>query len=558
MSEEASKSISEETPKTYSTWLGFAIREIRPGRTVRIRILWGRVAALLVILGCLAWFAKSWGLYLFFRNVRDFEEVSFMDMVWFPMNRDNVRVQQGNYQIEQGKQALEREDYRRAFTLLREGVARSKANLEGRMLLAQIYAGWRPDLANDLLVDGIEYGIKDTDYMRLMGGLLLRQKEDQRVLELTEGLLDEELTEEARQILLVTRLQAAMNHGRYGIVRNIFENSEMNRTMDGLLIGTRIYARTGRSQDAVNVLKAALESIPEEQANPVYEQLISIYKAEGEFGKARESALEMMLANALAWRPRILLVDVLSASGMNERRDGEIQSILKEFRNDEQAMAALAQLSADYGNVSAASRLYEVALENGYSLSLFSLTLAEAMVQDGQYERAIELCNELSREDPAWMLTAEAAFYAIRSLAYFGSADEELGNLYLKNFLESERTNDAQLYQAARRFQDLGFQRQALKLLQEAYARDSQNERVLAAMIEAEMDLGIFFSLDRHIRELFGLRRTEYAIIEGILSRLRSDRFLFTKDRGELLDGLEAILEERQLMQDWNIWSPAT
>lgn len=543
-----------ENLRTYSAWFGFATREVRPGRTIRIRIRWGRVAAFMFILGCAGWFAKSWGLYLFFRNVRNFEDVSFTDMILFPMNRENVRIQQGDYQIEQARNAMEREDYRRAFSLLREGVARSKKNTEGRMLLAQIYAGWRPDLAIDLLVDGLEHGLEDIEYLRLLNTLLLMQKEDDRILELTEDLLAGELTDQARQILSVSRLQAAMNHGRYDIARTLFEETNLKSSLDGLILGTQLYARTGRESDAIEVLNVALASIPKERASTLYNQLVSIYKNEGMMDKARESALKLMIDNPLKWEPRILLIDVLSASGMTERRDKEIESILKEFRNDERAMSGLAQLSADYGNVEAASRLYEVALESGYNLSLFSLTLAEALVQAGEHGEAISLCNELMREDPAWMLRSEGSFNAIRSLAYFGAGDSELGQLYLKNFLESKQTNSGQLFQAAKRYKEVGMPDQALAILGEAYSRDAKNEVVLANMIQVEMDLGAFFSLDQHLKALFQLRRPGYDLIGEIHDELQSDRFLFTKDRSLLLQDLNQIIDEQELMQGWNIW----
>lgn len=543
----------QETTRSYSTWLGFATRELSSRGSVRIRIRWGRVVLLLLVLGLFMWGAKSFALYYFFKNMRDFEDVSFVDMIVFPMNRGNVRIQQGDYQIEQAKNALEREDYRRAYALLREGVARSPANLEGRMLLAQIYAGWRPDLAAELLVGGIEHGLEDPDYVRLMSMLLLNQKEDQQILDLTASLLEEDPPDEIAQILNVSRLQAAMYLGDYGIAREIFESTNLESTMDGVLLGTRLYMRTDQPETATEVLLSVINSLPKAELDPIYNQLVAVFKERGMYDRAREAALELVIRNPMEWRPRILLIDILSASDRTARRDREIESMLQQHRNDEQAMTTLAQLCAEYGNVRAASRLYEIALENGYSLSLFSLTLAEAYVNNGQYERAIDLCNELVREDPSWLLNAESSFNAIRSLAYFNSGDPELGGLYLKNFLDSRRTNVNQLYQAARSFRKYEFDQEALQILENAYSRDDNNERVLSMLIDVEMDLGVYFSIDEHLNRLFELRRPDYELIESIHQRLQSDRFLFTEDRVGLLRKLEDILAERERM-DWDIW----
>jgi tetratricopeptide (TPR) repeat protein len=500
-----------------------------------------------------AWIAKSWALYHFFKDVREFEDVAFTDMILFPMNRSNVRIQQGDYQIDQGKAALEREDYRRAYALLREGVVRSPANLEGRMLLAQIYAGWRPDLAAELLVEGIEEGKNDAGYVRLMLMLLLAQKEDAQILELTESLMAEDLPPDIMQVLAVSRLQSSMMRGRFDIVRQLFEETNLSQTMDGVMLGIQLYQRAGRDELAVEILKSAINAIPKENSDPLYSQLLGVLKDQEMYTEAREVALELVIRNPLDWTPRVRLIDILSASELYERRDREIEALIKEHRNDEQAMIALTQLAAEYGNMSAASRLYEIALENGYSLGLFSLTLAEAHIQADNHERAIDLCNELIREDPAWMLNSESSFNAIRSLAYFGKGDPELGNLYLKNFIGSKRANANQLFFAARRFRDRGFVEQARRILEEAYAREPNNELILATFIEVEMSLGVYFSLEDHLNALLTLRRPDYDLIGNIHETLQSDRFLYTENRLQLLESLAGILDEQSQM-DWEIW----
>jgi hypothetical protein len=540
-------------PRSYSTWFGFATRELTAHGSVRIRIRWTRVVLLMMLLGAVLWTGKSLALFYFFRSIRNFEAVSLVDTFFFPLNRATVRIQQGDYQIEQAKGALEREDYRRAYALLREGVTRSPANLEGRMLLAQIYAGWRPDLAAELLVGGIEDGLENPDYVKLMNMLLLNQKQDRKILELSESLAARAPSPEIQQILNVARLQSAMFLGRYDIAREVFEGTDIEMTLDGVILGTRLYMRAGKPEIATQVLLSVIRTLPDANLDPVYTQLVTLYKERKMYDRAREAALELVIRNPMEWRPRILLIDILSASEQQARRDREIEALLQQHRNEEQAMIALAQLCADYGNVRSASRLYEIALENGYSLSLFSLALAEAFVNNGEPQRAIDLCNELVREDPSWLVNAESSFNAIRSLAYYNHGDPDLGALYLKNFLSSRRSNVNQLYQASRSFRKFGLQHEALRILQEAYQRDNQNELVLSALIDLEMDLGAYFAIDDHLEWLFELRRPDYALLESIHRRLQSDRFLFTDDRVALLQELEQILKERESM-DWEIW----
>ena len=539
--------------RTQSVWMGFATRTVSASGLVRIRIRWPRVGGFLLGLSLLAWIGKSVAFYYFFKEFREFEDVKFVEMVAFPLNRESVRINQGNYQVEQGKLALEREDYRRALGLLRDGVARSPKNIEGRQLLAQIYAGWRPELAVDIMVEGAEYGLEDTTYTQLLCMLLLNRKEDLLLLELTEGLLSMNPADDVRQLLEVSRLQAALHRGDYHLVRHLFETTNLKSTLDGVLLGTRAYQRTGRQQTAANVLVSIIKNFPAAQIDPIYSQLVSIYKEMKEYDKAREAALELVIRNPLEWRQRIILIDILSASKMETRRDREINAMLQQHRNEEQAMTAMAQLAAEYGDVRAASRLYEIALENGYTLSLFSLTLAEALINDRQFQKAIDLCNELVREDPSWLLNAESSFNAIRSLAYYNLGNRELADLYLKNFLDSQQSRPIQFYQAAKSFRKFGLDEAALKILQEGYKRDDQDERILLSLIEVEMAVGAQNALTAHLNRLFELRRPEYAPLEAIHRDLQSDRFLFTKGRQDLLDSLAAILAERDAFT-WEIW----
>lgn len=539
--------------RAQSTWMGFAQRELTNRGSIRIRIRWGRVGLLFLGLGLGLWTAKSVALFYFFKNVRQFEEVSLGDMFLYPANRGNVRVQQGDYQIRVGKEALDREDYRRAIALFQEGVARSPANLEGRMLLAQIYSGWRPDLAVDLLVDGLPHGRGDRDYVQLTSLLLFNQKEDGQVLELTESLLAEDPPEDIRQILHVARLQAAISLGRYEVARTVFEETGIKSTLDGVLLGTRLYMRVGKEEEATQVLLAVIASSPEQAIEPVYFQLANVLKDRQLYDRAREIVLSLVISKPMEWRPRILLIDILSASGQIERRDREIDALLQQHRSNEEAMTALAQLSAEYGNVRAASRLYEISLENGFNLGLFSLTLAEAYLNSGLETRAIDLCNELVREDPAWLIRTESSFNAIRSLAHFNSGDPELGDLYLRNFIKSRSTTVPQLFQAARSFRKFGLEEPAMAILEDAFRREASHENVLATLIEVEMNLGYYFSIDAHLEHLFSLRRPDYGMLENIHRNLQSDRFLFTDNRMGLLERLEQILAERDTV-DWEIW----
>lgn len=554
---EASEPVVEagQSKHTQSIWLGLAQRELTQRGTLRIRLKWGRIATLMASLLVFAWLGKSVALYYFFSEVRGFEEVRFADMLPYPLNRGAIRVQQGDYQVAQGMEAIEREDYRRAFGLLREGVARSPQNLEGRLTLAQLYAGWRPELSIDLLTEGLEYALEDADYVQLLTALLLREKEDARLLELTEELIPQ-VPEAIAQTLAAARLSVAISRGQFDIAESVFRDTDIKNSMDGILLGSDLYMQLGQHNKAKGLLRSVIASFPDANLNAVYRRLINIHRQLEEYSDARQLALDMLIAEPENWRSRILLVDILNDSGMEQRRDREIESILRQHRNDPQAMTALGQIAANQGNARTALRLYELALENDYDLGIFSLILIEAHVNDHQFQKAIDLSTELVRENPPWLSNLESTFNGIRSIAYFGVGNTEMGNLYLNNFLQSRQTTVSQLFQAALSYQKFDLFDGSLALLREAHVRDASDEKVLAQLVDLQMRLGLSQNLDDLLTSLFALRRPEYTLIESIQERLRSDRFLFTQNRAELLTQLEAIANESQGIEI-EIWQPA-
>lgn len=481
-----------------------------------------------------------------------------VDTFLFPINRASVRIGQGNYQIKEGLAAVEREEYRRAYLLLREGVARAPSNMRGREVLAQMYLGWRPDLAVDILAEGLDRGELSSDYLRLLFSLLIQQRQDSRLLQISEHLLgNHEMDEDMRRVVLAFRMQGALLMGQYQILHTILSETDMRNTLDGVLIATQFFRRSGDWQQAVDLLVAVIQNPNLENNSQLYNQLIDTLKMGGQLARAREIALEMTIRDPMDWRPRIRLIDLLSASELTDRRDREIRAFIQEQRTNEEALTGLAGMVAEYGNVWAASRLYELALENGFNLSVFSLSLAEALIQSGKYQQAIELCNELAREAPMWLVNAESSFNAIRALAYLGAGNTELGQLYLSNFINARGTQVNQLYRAALSFNRRNFPVQALEILEAAFRRDNANEQVLAKMIDLEIETGAFFAVSKHLRELFRLRRPDYEILERIVVRLRGDRFVFNEGRFELLQELETILQERHSV-DLNFWRVAS
>ena len=536
------------SPKPQSAWLGFAEKHRTQRGTIRLRLRWSRLAAAFLILAVTGWMGKSTAFYYFFKEYRNFDEVSFVDMLAFPFNRSSVRVAQGNYQIEQAVEAIEREEFRRAMSLLQNGVSRAPANLEGRKLLISMYSGWRPDHALQLLENGLQYGRNDPEYIRSYSSALLRGKWDDKLLALTEDLLaDDSLDSSIHHIAAISRMQSSIFRGQFHEVERIYRQHELFRTMDGILLATDVMTRLDHKERSIQLLEAIIRQFPDENLDAVFRRLIIAYREAELPRQAREKAIEYVIRNPLRWEPRILLIETLDEGGFEDRFIREVDSIMREYRNEESAMAALGQFAANKGKVRIANRLYELALENNFNLGIFSLLLIESHVKAGRFEEAIGFCNELIRENPPWMSNLESVFNGIRALAYYGSGNTELGNLYLRDFRTSRRASPAQFVQAADAFEKLNLPQPALTLLEEAARRDPDSEQTLSRYIALKMSLGDSYQLTRMLDDLLKMRRPAYSMIQSIYDNLNSDRFIFTAERPRLIRELNKVLEESVL-----------
>ena len=528
--------------------LGFVIQSKGVDGRMKISVRWGRLIGTFVLLAVLGWFTLAGALYFHFKYNKEFDQVSYTKMLTLlPFGLETHRVEMGNYHIERGLSEIKEGNYRDALRLIRIGVARSPANLEGRRVLAEFYeiALKRHDIAVDQLLQGIELGgIQDGEYLKATLRVLLRYQMDEDIQNLANKYLPEEpeLTD-INRTLAFGAANANYLRGNYDLAEDYIIDYKLLESLEGVLLSAQISWDRGSKIAAMTKMEYSIEKFP--NSEPLLMQLSRYHRELGEIEEARRYAILRNVSDPLSVAPRLELLYIYNKSEDFEREQLETQRMLQQFRNDEPALQSLANFAADTGNIELARRTYEEALENEFVIDAFALLLIEAHLVDKDYQGALDFSEELLKERPDWLTQRWAIFSSLRAVASYGINRPDLGEIYLQDFID-DASNQAQTYIAvSRRFTEIDRVQQARTVLTHAYQKAPTNQKILSELIRSELSLGNTENLSRLLSRYLQMRRPQIELLTEAYNKLGSDRFIFTPDRQSLLLQLNAILRER-------------
>ncbi|MCH2035621.1 MAG: hypothetical protein MK120_01565 [Puniceicoccaceae bacterium] len=534
------------------TLLGFAVTKKNQDGSIIISLRWGRILICFLIIFCFAWCSVAGGLYLWFKHNKDFDSVRFSGMLALPFRIQEHRKEMGDYHVKKGLKLLGEKKYSDSLRLLRLGVARSPGNLEGIMVLAVFYDKWikRPDISANILIKGLTAGngIDDEDYLKATLRSLHDNQMDDAIQSIAEKHLPKVVELNVRnKILAFSTAKSHTLRGNFDRAEEFIRSYELLNDLDGLLLSAHISWARGNKISAINKLEVSIEKFSSSES-----LLMALSKYNREMGKyddARRYAIYRNTSDPLSVAPKIELLYIYNQSGDIEREEKETLRMLKQFRGDEKALLALANFSADSGNISLARRTYEEALENEFKIDVFALLLIESHLVDKDYQGALNFAEELLNERPDWLEKHWSIFSSLRSVASFGNNRSDLGEIYLQEYLSSS-SNDFHPERAlaiAKRFKDINCLQQARTILLSAYRESINHQKVLSELISVELEIGNTENLNTLLKQLLTMRRPEAKLIAKAYKKLGSDRFIFTPNRENLLMELNAELRERQL-----------
>ena len=534
-----------------SLLFGLLIKKKSPSGKAYIQFQWFRIGLLFTSFLIISWLLAGATLYSFFKYYRDYDAVKFTDMLILPFIIKQHRIEMGNFHVKQGLNALEKENYAEGIHLLKLGLARSPANLEGRITLAQIYEYGikRKDIAADIYLEGFKYqGIEDEAFLIAALQCLLNNQRDAEIQALAEEFLPSDFkTGDNRnfQTLAFATATSYFLNGNFDKAEDYINLFLLNSTVDGVILSAKISWDRGNQLSAINKLERTLSTFPD--SNAIFSQLGIFYRKIKDFDAARRYTQLRNVKNPSDPTPIIDLMylyndteDLASVKDLSNR-------ILRDFENDKNAIYQLANFASITGNIRLAQRCYELVLEKGFELDKLALTVIESYLVARDYEGAMEFAEELLEENPTWLNAQKALFNSLRALAAFGLNRPEIGEIYLGEFLNKTEINSAIFVAVAKRFSDNDMPLQAQKVLQKAYQSEPTNQRVLNDLIEVNLNLGLTKDLSLQLRQFLNTRRPSKKLLAQAYTRLGSDLFLFTENRRAILIELGSILRESKL-----------
>lgn len=541
------KNTKTPTSRERSILFGFAVQSKALDGRIQFQFRWARLFATFLLLAVIGWFSLSGALYLYFKYNKEFDDVSYVKMLTLlPFGMEAHREEMGDFHIEKGLNEMKAGNYRDGFRLLRLGVARSPGNLQGRLVMSEFYefAIKRPDIAAQQLLLGLDHGgMEDLDYLKQTLRVLLRHQMDMEIQTLADKYLPEEpeLTDTNR-VLAFGAANANYLRGNFDNAENYLMNYGLTESLEGLLLSSQISWDRGNKIAAIAKMEASLSKFP--NSEPLLMQLSRYNRELGNLDDARRFAILRNVSDPLSAAPRLELLYIYNKTGDEESEKRETQRMLKQFREDEPALQALANFAAESGNINLARRTYEEALENEFAIDAFALLLIEAHLSSEDYDGALYFAEELLKEKPDWLSNRWATFNSLRAVASYGVNKSDLGEIYLQDFLDDNRNQPETFLAVARYFSKIERYPQARRVLLTAYQNNPSNQRILTELIRTELELGYTENLNRLLPRLLQMRRPQVELLVDAYRKLGSDRFIFTPNREGLLLELSAILRK--------------
>ena len=532
-------------PEGWARLSGVAVRRTDDGW--QVQVFWGRLLLALATLLGGGWVAAAGAAYCFIKYERGFTGVQYTDMLLLPWREEAYQQARGDFFIKTAKEELAAGKPARAVYDLEIGVSKSPGNVEGRVLLAQIFTlNRRADRAQRLLLDGLPLHRNDQSYLNSLFSFLLQQQQDQIVTALAHSLLPPQtVLNQRNQLIALADAQACFYRGNYDQAEDRITEYQLAGFRDGRLLTIRLEWERGERGVALTQLRE-LGQMPElRDDSEIYSLTVSYLREEGRETEARSESLLRQLSNPANPYPRIDLLYARQKDGDTQGVKDGVESIFRDFAQNGPALVALCDFAANSGDSALARRIYEHCKDDPTGKLNWedpALMTVEAEVVAKNYPAALDLARLLLAANPDWAKRYNAIFNGLQAIASFGLGDEAAGQTFLANFLSHANMRAENFVAVSNRLLAIGARGPAREMLAQAVKADHLNQSALTNLIKLDVELGNADDLAVEIPRLIGMRKPSAAILQTAFDKLGSDIFLFNPERTSLLDRVRTAL----------------
>ncbi len=507
-----------------------------------IRPVWGRVLTLLTGLTVAGWFAAALAVMIFVQQKHDFQSGRYVDIV-LPWRWQNYRVAWGEEFIERGLAMIKEGKVREGIHFVRVGHVKSPSNLEARKVVADLYAAAnRPDLAANVLREGLPNVTDDIDYLRTTLRLLLANHDDAGVQEVVKNILPAEpkLTP-FNQVAALAGATAHFHRGNYDSASDMIFDYRLETNPEGRILLARVDWESGNRDAALERLEKEVEKFTDD--DDVYILLGQYYRELGDPTKAHNLAVLRQLNNPMSAAPRIALLYSYFESDETDRTAREANRILEEFAQDPAALGALGEFAAGTGNVDLVRQVFAALDRGGFPLDSGAILVAETYIEANRYRDAIEFLESHAKLDQSFQKRHESVLNGLFALAYLGLENNDTGQMYLTQFLNGRRLRAESYLIISRRLLEQGQREHARRVINHAHQIDPQNQAALVQLIRLDLETGRTDDLVGFIAKLMTMRKPPRALLEDSVNQLSGDKFLFLENRDNLLRSILDMID---------------
>ncbi len=519
-------------------WRPFSFEPRGKGRAVRIHWLPLGIIGLILTLGL--WFAATCGVWIYVKYHREFPGVRYVDLL-LPSHWPAYRISEGNFYITRAEHLLQKGEPDAALFQLRTGLAKAPANARGRTTLASLYlAGRRPDLARELLLDGLRYLRGDPAYLQSTLSFLLELQEDAQVMTVAEGLLATPGRFTNPSLVATFAATAAYHLGNYDRAEDLIAQHHLHDTPEGATLLARIEWDRGYPELALLRLHELLGRQP--GLDGARTQLASYYRDLGRTEEMAAAIVARLVSDPLAPAPRIAHLYLHHQRDDQPRLARDTEVFLDQFQHDTTALLLLGDFAASTGQPALARRVQQVFVARREENGAAALMVAESHLVAGEYSAALTLIDDYARDYPGWTRQFAAVFNGLQAVALCGLGKKDEARLQLDHLLAQKNLRADNLVAIAHRLSARGARELARAALGRAVENDPHNQAALTHLLRLELDTGNVADLPAHLERYLGTRQPSREILARAYATLGSDRHIFLPAQPALLGALRQRL----------------